>query len=123
MKFCFIGGNPKGEKEAFSPNTRSGKILRGLTKRLGLRGTVYIDIWRDQKEEDIGEVPRDMIACFRGYQEMNYQLISLGHYIEHSLRINGINTTWMPHPSRHSKALERELRRMIYAKQTRPREK
>lgn len=100
-KIVLIGGHPKGFDYAFHESTRSGKFLRRMVDRLGLKDkAIFFDIWNNQLEEDGGIiVDKSKIKQLNDFVNKNYQLVALGLKVRKAMKYEGIRTMNLPHPA------------------------
>lgn len=102
MKIILIGGHPKGYEEPFHPKTVSGRILRKIVDEVNIN-PIYFDLWKNQEEEDSRILSKDIINELNNFIKKKYILISLGKYIEKTLKDNGIDSKYLPHPASRDK--------------------
>jgi len=103
VRVLFVGGQPKGHLGAFSPETLSGKRLRRLVDRLGLRVVDYFDLWRDYAEEYRGEVGLSQRVYLRGMQNDGVILVPLGRYVNKRLAEARFHLPYYEHPASRRK--------------------
>ena len=110
-KILLIGGHPKGYDVPFHQNTRSGKILRGILSKNGIKAKI-IDLWKNEEEQKTGLIASKVISLLDKYKK-GYYIVALGRWVESSLVNHGVNCIYFSHPaSRRSKdrlTLERKL--------------
>ena len=103
-RILFIGGHPKGYSEAFSPKTVSGRNLRRIVDKLGLRVVDYFDLWKNETEEKKGWVDLAKRVYLRRMFEDGVRLVPLGHYVRKRLSESGFSLLYYPHPASRNPA-------------------
>lgn len=101
QKLLIIGGNPKGHQKAFSPKTRSGRILHGLLTRHQILADV-MDLWKDAEQERIGDIRPRIIQEIEEKCIQGYRVIVVGRYMHRQLTRQlrrPIAVHYLPHPA------------------------
>ena len=116
MKLVLIGGHPKGFKEPFDIQTKSGKVLRTITHELKI-DPIFFDLWNNQKEEDSRKLSNITKKKLLNFSKNGYTLIALGRYIDKVIKDNKCECIYLPHPAsrdaKYIKVLKNELKKMI----------
>jgi hypothetical protein len=101
MKILIIGGHPKGYRKAFSPKTRSGKILHGLLDRHGIRA-ILMDLWKDEQQEKAGFISKHTLRKIHSKHVQGYRIIVVGRYMFNQLSRQlhrQFDIHYLPHPA------------------------
>lgn len=116
VKNLFVGGHPKGYRDAFSKRTLSGKRLRALCESLKLTKVEYVDVWKSADEEEREVENEDILRRIIRKQKQGWTIVVLGHKVEHFIITTRLafdcklpfGKFWfLPHPaSRNTTSLE-----------------
>lgn len=114
-KLLIIGGYPKGYKEPFSYETRSGKVLRRILSSNNI-DALLMDLWGSQEEEERGNIKPEVIERIQRRYRQGYRIIVVGRYMYNCLEkviAKHIDIHYLPHPASrtnyHRKQLEHGL--------------
>ena len=114
-KVLFVGGHPKGYRDAFSKRTLSGKRLRKIIEPFNFKWQT-IDVWRNQDEEN-REIENENILqrLIKAYED-GWVIVVLGRKVGSFLettrlafdcKLHDEKFWYLPHPaSRNRKSLE-----------------
>lgn len=116
VKVLFVGGHPKGYRDAFSRRTLSGKRLRAFCQSLKLKSVEYIDVWRNEDEEKRMVTNEDILRRIIRREREGWTIVALGRRVEDHLKNNRLafdcklpfwKFWYLPHPaSRDPTSLE-----------------
>jgi len=113
MKIVLIGGNPKGFKIPFHPDTLSGNRLRNIISKTGLDCEI-IDMTNNVNDSPT----KEEIEYLKKHYE-NHKVVFLGRFVERALRDVFPNGKYLPHPASRRKSdlihLEEGLRRLCHS--------
>ena len=94
-----IGGHPKGFKEPFHPETKSGKILRKMIGEPKEGSFCFFDLWENQEQQDLGIIDKKVIKELKTFLNRKFKLVALGRFTESALIENNIECIYLPHPA------------------------
>ncbi len=97
MKLLLIGGHPKGYAIPFHPNTRSGKVLRGIIDEHKIEAEI-IDLWEDDEGQSKALISQGMLDIIGKYQGGSC-VVALGRWVEKALIKHGVECVYLPHPA------------------------
>lgn len=80
-KILLVGGNPLGHSIPFDPQTKSGKVLRGLVDELGINAE-YFDIWKNPEDEHQLYQDSDVLRTLIRYQKAGWIIVALGKKVQ-----------------------------------------
>lgn len=80
-----VGGNPLGYSIPFHPETKSGKVLRGIVKEVGLNAQ-YFDIWKNPKQEYESLLDSDILRRLIRYQKAGWTIVALGSKVQAAMK-------------------------------------
>jgi hypothetical protein len=101
QKLLIIGGHPKGYPKAFSPYTRSGKILHKLLTKHRIKAEL-IDLWENDEQERSGGISMDVLCDIERKCVEGYRIIVVGRHMHYHLirqLRKPIEVHYLPHPA------------------------
>ncbi|NWG36692.1 hypothetical protein [Nitrososphaera sp.] len=112
-KLLIIGGYPKGYKEPFSYETRSGKVLRRILSSHNIEA-LLMDLWGSRHEEEMGRIKPEVIRKIQRRYRQGYRIIVVGRYMYNCLmkaiaKSRSIDIHYLPHPASRTNYHRRQL--------------
>ena len=100
VRILLLGGHPKGFATPFSPETLSGKRLRGFVSGLHFQDVHFDDLWFDKLSEDGGRISSQMEAFLKCRVQEGFVILALGKRVQCALK-NHTKLAFiaLPHPA------------------------
>ncbi len=111
VSVLFIGGHPKGHKDAFNKKTLSGQRLRKILERNPSIQAEFLDVWNNQEEEDHYKLNDGPIKQIIDKWNDGYVIVALGSRVREHLNNNYYafecmlpfwDFFYLPHPASRS---------------------
>lgn len=110
MRLVLVGGNPKGHSVPFYEGTKSGKVLRHILDRHGIKPILF-DLWLDAEEERKGELSVETLQKINGFIFAGDTVIALGTRQYRKLHPYFAKVQYLPHPASRRASDIRKLER------------